>query len=31
LALEEQRKVTQIGTERSAGARGRGAAVYRRI
>lgn len=31
MELEEQRKITQIGTERSAGARGRGAAVYRSI
>ncbi len=31
MELEEQRKITQIGTERSAGARGRGAAVYRTI
>lgn len=31
MELEEQRKITQVGTERSAGARGRGAAVYRSI
>jgi hypothetical protein len=31
MELEEQRKITQIGTERSAGARGRGSAVYRSI
>jgi hypothetical protein len=31
LELEERRKITQVGTERSAGARGRGAAVYRSI
>jgi hypothetical protein len=31
MELEEKRKITQVGTERSAGARGRGAAVYRSI
>lgn len=29
--LEERRKITQVGTERVPGARGRGASVYRRL